>query len=162
MGRGGSCLRSVGGCHTASLTDGIAVQVGAVRERLMQDWPRYFLLRERGSRFILPPMSRAIVNAHAATLPGATRSDPWDAGHDAWKVGGTSGENGVSVKCADIETAPLLVDMGRTLSAPYFHKSRVRIPWELVGDEERRERITLSHGIILRCLPKRVQALFKA
>ena len=113
-------------------------------------------------------MTRAIVNAHAATLPGATHSDPWGGGHDEWKVGGklfavvgASEENGVSVKCADVDTAALLVDMGRALPAPYFHKSWVRIPWGLVPEDELRDRITLSYGLILRGLPKKVQALLE-
>lgn len=113
-------------------------------------------------------MTRALVNTHAATLPGATHSDPWGGGHDAWKVGGklfavvgTSEENGVSVKCADVETAALLTLMGRAMPAPYFHKSWVRLPWGLVEEDEVRDRITLSYGIILRSLPKKVQALLK-
>lgn len=110
-------------------------------------------------------MTRALVNALAATLPGATHSDPWGGGHDAWKVGGklfavvgATEDNGLSIKCAYIETAQLLIEMGRAKPAPYFHKSWVRIPWGLVGDDELRDRITLSHGIILRGLPKKVQA----
>lgn len=114
---------------------------------------------------MLRPMTRAIVNAHAATLPGAAHSDPWGGGHDAWKVGGkmfavvgAAEGNGVSVKCADVETAALLIEMGRAKSAPYFHKSWVRIPWGLVEDDELRDRISLSYDVILRGLPKKVQA----
>ena len=110
-------------------------------------------------------MTRAIVNAHAATLPGAAHSDPWGGGHDAWKVGGklfavvgAMEDNGLSVKCADIETAQLLIAMNRAMSAPYFHKSWVRIPWGLVGEDELRERITLSYTLIRAGLPKKVQA----
>ena len=110
-------------------------------------------------------MIRAFVNAHAATLPGATHSDPWGGGHDAWKVGGklfvvvgVHAENGVSVKCADTETAQMLIEMHRAETAPYFHRSWVRIPWGLVGDDEVRERITTSYGIIRASLPKKVQA----
>ena len=111
-------------------------------------------------------MTRAIVNAHAATLPGSTHSDPWGGGHDAWKVGGklfavvgVSEENGLSVKCADIETAQLLIEVGRALPAPYFHKSWVRIPWGLVDEAELRERITTSYALIRATLPKKVQAI---
>ena len=110
-------------------------------------------------------MTRAIVNAHAATLPGATHSDPWGGGHDAWKVGGklfavvgAMEDHGVAVKCADIETAQLLIEMARALPAPYFHKSWVRIPWGQVDDEELRERITKSYLTIRAGLPKKVQA----
>lgn len=110
-------------------------------------------------------MTRAIVNAHAASLPGATHSDPWGGGHDAWKVGGklfavvgAMEDNGLSVKCADVETAQLLVEMGRARPAPYFHRSWVRIPWGLVEDDELRERITTSYQLIRQGLPKKVQA----
>ncbi len=110
-------------------------------------------------------MTRAIVNAHSASLPGATHSDPWGGGHDAWKVGGklfavvgASDDHGVDVKCADIETAQLLIEMGRAHHAPYFHKSWVRIPWGLVDEAELRERISLSYAIIKATLPKKVQA----
>ena len=97
-------------------------------------------------------MTRAIVNAHAAALPGATHSDPWGGGHDAWKVGGklfavvgAMEDHGVAVKCADIETAQLLIEMARALPASYFHKSWVRIPWGQVDAAELRERITKSY-----------------
>ncbi len=110
-------------------------------------------------------MTRAVVNAHAAGLPGAARSDPWGGGHDAWKVGGklfavvgASEENGVNVKCVDVETAALLIDMGHARPAPYFHKSWVRIPWGLVDEAELCERITLSYTTIRKGLPKKVQA----
>ncbi len=111
-------------------------------------------------------MTRALVNAHAASLPGASHSDPWGGGHDAWKVGGklfavvgTSEENGLSVKCADIHTAQLLIDMNHARPAPYFHRSWVRIPWGLVDDAELCERITASYTIIRASLPKKIQAL---
>jgi predicted DNA-binding protein (MmcQ/YjbR family) len=110
-------------------------------------------------------MTRAIVNAAAAALPGATHSDPWGGGHDAWKVGGklfavvgAMEDHGVDVKCPDIETAELLTLMGRALRAPYFHKSWVRIPWGLVEEAELRERIGISYTVIKSTLPKKVQA----
>ena len=110
-------------------------------------------------------MTRALVNAHAATLPGATHSDPWGGGHDAWKVGGklfavvgVSEDNGLSVKCPDVETAQMLIEVGHARPAPYFHKSWVRIPWGLVAEDEMRARITASYTVIRSSLPKKVQA----
>ncbi len=110
-------------------------------------------------------MTRALINRHCATLPGAGRSDPWGGGHDAWKVGGKMfavvgavDDHGVSVKCADLETAALLIEMGRALRAPYFHRSWVRIPWDTVPDEEICERLDTSYRIIRAGLPKKVQA----
>jgi predicted DNA-binding protein (MmcQ/YjbR family) len=110
-------------------------------------------------------MTRALVNAHCATLPGAERSDPWGGGHDAWKVGGkifavvgAIEDHGVSVKCADAETAQLLIDMGRAERAPYLHRSWVRLPWGLVPEDALRARIDQSYRIIRAGLPKKVQA----
>ncbi len=108
-------------------------------------------------------MTRAIVNAHCATLPGAEVSDPWGGGHDAWKIGGKmfavvgTMDTGVSVKCADIETAALLIDLGRAERAPYFHRSWVHLPWGTDTDELC-DRLTEAYRIIRAGLPKRVQA----
>lgn len=108
-------------------------------------------------------MTRALINAHCATLAGALVSDPWGGGHNAWKVGGKMFAvvgvmgDGVSVKCADANTALLLIDMGHALRAPYFHASWVRVPWGLVSDFEICERLTLSYQIIRSGLPKKVQ-----
>ena len=122
-------------------------------------------LVQRSLRRHPAPMTRAIVNAFATTLPGATVSDPWGGGHDAWKVGGkmfacvgAMADHGVAVKCLDIDTAALLVEMGRALRAPYFHASWVRLPWGLVPDAELRERIAMSYRLIRAGLPKKVQA----
>ena len=110
-------------------------------------------------------MTREIVNDHAASLPGATHSDPWGGGHDAWKVGsklfavvGASDDHGVDVTCDSIKTAQLLTLMGRAHVAPYFHKSWVRISWGLVDEAELRERIATSYTIIRSALSKKAQA----
>ena len=108
-------------------------------------------------------MSRAFVNTHCATLPGAEVSDPWGGGHDAWKVGGKmfavvgTKDNGVSVKCPNVDTALLLIDMGRAVRAPYFHASWVLLTWD-VPEAEMAERLTTSYTIIRATLPKKVQA----
>ena len=109
-------------------------------------------------------MDRAAVNAFCATLPGADLSDPWGGGHDAWKVGGKMfacigvANDGVSVKTPDIETAGLLIEMGRAERAPYFHKSWVRLPWNHVEREEFEDRLRTSYDIVRSGLPKKVQA----
>lgn len=109
-------------------------------------------------------MSRAFVNAHCAALPGAEVSDPWGGGHDAWKVGGKlfavvgSMDTGVSVKTADVETASLLIEVGRAERAPYFHRSWVHLPWGAVPDEELAERLDTSYRLIRAGLPKKVRA----
>lgn len=109
-------------------------------------------------------MSRDFVNAHCARLPGAEHSDPWGGGHDAWKVGGklfavvgAVEDHGVAVKCADVETAELLIEMGRAERAAYFHRSWVRIPWGRVEDAELAERIDTSYALIRAGLPKKLR-----
>jgi predicted DNA-binding protein (MmcQ/YjbR family) len=52
----------------------------------------------------------------------------------------------------------LLIEMGRAEKAPYFHRSWVHIPWDLVPDEEFQERIVTSYELIRDKLPKKVQA----
>lgn len=113
----------------------------------------------------LTGMSRAFANDHCARLPGATLSDPWGGGHDTWKVGGkifatagASDDFGLAVKCPDIETAQLLIEMGRAVRAPYFHRSWVALPWGLVPDAELAERIDTSYALIRASLPRKIQA----
>ena len=110
-------------------------------------------------------MTRAIVNAHAASLPGATVSDPWGGGHDTWKVGGkmfagvgARDDHGVDVKTADVETAGLLIEMGVARRAKYMHASWVTIPFGVMPEAELRARITTSYELIRSKLPKKVQA----
>jgi predicted DNA-binding protein (MmcQ/YjbR family) len=109
-------------------------------------------------------MTRALVNAHCATLPGALCSDPWGGGHDAWKIGGKmfavvgTADDGVSVKCPDIETATLLIDLNRAARAPYFHRSWIRIPWETVPQAELHDRLDISYRLVRASLTKKVQA----
>ncbi len=110
-------------------------------------------------------MTRARVNAVSAALPGATWSDPWGGGHDAWKIGGklfavvgVVEGHGVNVKCPDTDTAALLIDMGRALRAPYFHASWVRIPFGLVPEDEMADRIRISYGVIRASLTRKVQS----
>ena len=108
-------------------------------------------------------MTRAEVNAHCATMPGAEVSDPWGGGHDCWKVGGkmfavTGAINkGVSVKTPDVETAEMLIESGTAEKAPYMHRSWVYLPLD-TPDAEVQHRIAESYRIIRKALPKRVQA----
>jgi predicted DNA-binding protein (MmcQ/YjbR family) len=107
---------------------------------------------------------RAFANAFCATLPGAVVSQSFGPGHDAWKVGGKifsligAQGDGVSLKTPDVETTALLIDVGRAIRAPYFHRSWVRINWGTVPDAELRERLVTSYGLIRAGLPKKVQA----
>lgn len=109
-------------------------------------------------------MTRAFVNAHCGLLPGAEVSDPWGGGHDAWKVGGKlfalvgAAELGVSVKCPDLETAALLIDLGLAERTPYLHASWVRIPWGRMDEAELADRLDASYRLIRGKLPRKVQA----
>ncbi len=99
---------------------------------------------------------RMRVAAICRDLPGAEVSDPWGGGHDAWKVGGKmfacigAVAEGVSVKCADVETAEMLKQVGAALHAPYFHKSWVRLPED---SEDLQRRIVASYELIRAKLP---------
>lgn len=114
-------------------------------------------------------MTRALVNETCAQLPGAMHSDPWGGGHDAWKIGGklfavvgAREENGLNVKCRDIEAAALLIETGRALRAPYFHASWVRIPFGHLPDADVIDRIRLSYTLIRASLPRKLQATLPA
>lgn len=108
-------------------------------------------------------MSRQLVNDICKSLPGAEWSDPWGGGHDAWKVGGKMfacigmKEDGVSVKTPSIDDASFLIDMGRATKAPYFHRSWVRVDWDVIAPDELRARIETSYDIVFAGLTKKRQ-----
>ncbi len=105
---------------------------------------------------------RGRVAAICRDLPGASVSDPWGGGHDAWKVGERmfacigARTRGVSVKCADIETATMLKDAGAAAHAPYFHASWVLVP-ETAPQDELRARVVASYDLIRGKLPAGVR-----
>jgi predicted DNA-binding protein (MmcQ/YjbR family) len=108
-------------------------------------------------------MSRDLVNAFCATLPGAEVSDPWGGGHDAWKIGGKmfacigAMRDGLNVKTDSVETAEMLIAAGVAERARYFHRSWVYLP-EDTASEELCHRILRSYDIIRAALPKRLRA----
>jgi predicted DNA-binding protein (MmcQ/YjbR family) len=108
-------------------------------------------------------MSRKTVNDICKTFPGAEVSDPWGGGHDAWKVGGKMFASmgaimeGVSIKTDSIETAQMLIEAGVGVKAPYFHRSWINISWDM-EEEELRQRLAGSYGLIRASLPKKAQA----
>lgn len=110
-------------------------------------------------------MTRAEVNAHCATMPGAEVDDPWGGGHDCWKVGGKmfaligAMNHGVSLKCQDAGEAAMLIDVGRAERAPYLTRGGwVLIRWGVMDGDELRARLTRSYVVVRRNLPKRIQA----
>lgn len=109
-------------------------------------------------------MSREIVNSIAGAMPGAECSYPFGDEHDVWKVGGKIfaviglGSSGVIVKCRDVETAAMLIEVGAGAKAPYFHHSWVMLPFGATAEDEFRYRIESSYALIRSKLPKKVQA----
>ncbi|WP_226780785.1 MmcQ/YjbR family DNA-binding protein [Oceaniglobus trochenteri] len=109
-------------------------------------------------------MDRSNLTRICKALPGATCSDPWGGGHDAWKVGDKmfalvgAQDLGVSVKCADTETAQMLIEVGLAVKAPYIHRSWVLLTWEGLAEDELRHRVETSYDLIRAGLPKKVQA----
>jgi len=109
-------------------------------------------------------MTREEVDAICSALPGAHWASHHEGGLDAWKVGdkmfaciGMAGD-GVSVKCADIDAAQFLIEIGAAQKAKYFHRSWVRVPFAGKDADEMRDRIHTSYGIVRAGLPKKVQA----
>ena len=105
-----------------------------------------------------------MANAICAALPGAVMAHPADGALDSWKVGGKMFASfnrqgtGVSVKTADVETAALLCQVGHGRRAPYFHKSWIHIPWDLVDADEMADRLRESYAIVRAGLTQKVQA----
>lgn len=101
------------------------------------------------------------IDAICAAQTGAVRTHPFGPNHDVWKVGGkifAAGDaDGISLKCADIDSAQMLIAAGVGIKAPYFHRSWVRLPTHSPPDELT-HRITMSYALIFGTLPKRVRA----
>ena len=108
-------------------------------------------------------MTREFVNEICRALPGATWSEPFGPGHDVWKVGDKifaaigAQTPGVSVKCADVDTAQMLIEAGVGVKAPYFHRSWVNIPFD-ADPAELRHRVERSYDLIRASLTKKTQA----
>ncbi|WP_372425005.1 MmcQ/YjbR family DNA-binding protein [Salinarimonas chemoclinalis] len=115
----------------------------------------------------MSPSLRERVAAICAPLPGAEASDPWGGGHEAWKVGGKmfacigSVTPGVAVKCADVETASMLIEAGVGARAPYFHRSWLLLP-EDVPEDELAHRLVVSYDLVRAKLPRRIVATLPA
>ena len=109
-------------------------------------------------------MTRDITDSICAALPGAHWASHQEGGLDAWKVGDKMfacigiANDGVSVKCADVESAQFLIEIGAAQKARYFHRSWVRVPFDGKDADELRDRLHTSYTIIRASLPKKVQA----
>lgn len=106
---------------------------------------------------------KARLAEHCAKLPGATMDHPFGDDYDAWRVGGKmfavigAKAQGYSMKCADVDTAQMLIDAGVGQRAPYFHKSWIMLPPD-TADDELRHRLRLSYGTIRAGLTRKSQA----
>lgn len=105
---------------------------------------------------------QAFANGLCATAPFGQVSQPFGPGTDVWKVGdkifAVTSAQGVCVKTDSIETAGLVIEMGRAIRAPYFHASWMLVPHGRVPDAELRERIGTSYALIWASLPKKLRA----
>ena len=108
-------------------------------------------------------ITRADIDRICERFPGAARAAPEE--HDSWRVGGKmfacfSGDatrDGVSVKCADVETAQMLIEAGEAVRAPYFHKSWVRLAFPATDLDYARLRLAVSYDIVRTSLPKKLR-----
>ena len=105
---------------------------------------------------------RSFANSLCTRHPGAELSQPFGPGTDVWKIGGkifsVTGPDGTALKTDSVETAALVIEMGRAVRAPYFHASWILLPYGQVPDEELGERIAKSYALIRASLPKKLQA----
>ena len=100
-------------------------------------------------------------NSFCKSLPATTHVVQWGGAH-VWKVGGkifaVTSDQGTVVKTDSLETATLVIEMGRAIRAPYFHASWILVPHGRVPDDELTERIATSYALIRASLPKKMQA----
>ncbi|WP_425283637.1 MmcQ/YjbR family DNA-binding protein [Jannaschia faecimaris] len=106
------------------------------------------------------PLERSDIDALCSALPSANPSGPGE--FDSWKLagrtfvafGGPGGGNRVSVKCADKETAAMLIDAGVAVRSPSFGPDWVRLPYATTEVAEAEHRIRVSYDTIRANLPK--------
>lgn len=105
-------------------------------------------------------MTPELIHQSATALPLASFEQPFGPGTDVWKIGGKifaamGGEPaGLTVKCTDIDTARLLIEVGKAVKAPYFHASWVRFPLADTDEAEAIERLLTSYRLVRGNLPK--------
>ncbi|WP_284154927.1 MmcQ/YjbR family DNA-binding protein [Algicella marina] len=102
-------------------------------------------------------MSPEEIEAHCMALPGTTRVVQWGGSH-VYKVGGkvfaiyAGRRDGVTVKCADAETAEFLIEIGAAVRAPHLPRGG----WiSVTADAEALdERLQVSYETVRAGLPK--------
>ncbi len=100
--------------------------------------------------------------ALAAALPGTDLSQPFGPGTQVWKVAGKmfaaygSIAEGVTLKCQDVDTAELLIEVGAAKKARYLTRGGwVRFDWD---DESLSERLRDSYDVVVARLTKAQRA----
>lgn len=109
-------------------------------------------------------MDRSGVGKVCLALPGVTLEHPFDADHDAYKVGGkmfaiVGGMGGLSFKVSDI-AFEVLTGEGRARPAPYLARAKwVNLPeigqWP---DQELAEHLAIAHGLVAAKLTRKQRA----
>ena len=105
-----------------------------------------------------------MINQICGSLQAATCVNSFGPEHDVWKIGGkvfaivSKPKNSVSFKCADIESAQMLIESGVAHKAPYCHASWAIVAYGDMPDDELRARLTASYNFMRKSLPKKIQA----
>ncbi|SIO14741.1 Predicted DNA-binding protein, MmcQ/YjbR family [Rhodovulum sp. ES.010] len=109
-------------------------------------------------------MTEDQIVAFCDSLPGTTRSQPFGADIEVWKIGGkifalmATGSGRVSVKCADPDYAEMLISVGRAGKAPYLPRGGwIAVTAHDLDDDEIAHRLRESYDTVRSRLPRRVQ-----
>ena len=104
------------------------------------------------------------IHTHCLSLPGTTHVVQWQ-GASVYKIGGkvfaiyAGQRNRVTLKCADVETAEFLIEIGAATRAPHLPRGGwISLALEEVEDAEMAERLTTSARTVRATLPKSAQA----
>ena len=109
-------------------------------------------------------MSAEAITRFCKTLKAAECVNTFGPEHDVWKIGGkvfaivNVARGSVSFKCADIEAAQMLIEIGVACKAPYCHASWAMVVPGAMPDAELHARLNASYAIMFKSLPKKRQA----
>jgi predicted DNA-binding protein (MmcQ/YjbR family) len=108
-------------------------------------------------------MNRQALRRHCLALKGTTIDHPWDAKHDAFKVGGkmfavVGSKGGLSFKASDIGFE-VLTATGKAEPAPYMARGKwVQVDdWESWPDAELADHLERAYELIAGKLTKKVR-----
>ncbi len=108
-------------------------------------------------------MTPQMIESQCMALPDTTRVVQWQGAH-VYKVGGkvyaiyADMFDRVTVKCADVETAEFLIEIGAAIRAPHLPRGGwVALDCAGTDDAELAERLTTSYNAVRASLPKSVR-----